>query len=93
MRLSITNPRSSAPQVFIPCNCSAARFADFVIVRGNVKRVKMTEASHAEAIAKQSLYEHERRAWLKLWREHYGVADQLPYTLDPQHITTAMLLL
>jgi hypothetical protein len=91
-KLSVTNPRTSAPQVFRPWNCDAARFAEFVIVQARVNRVKITEAARAEAVAKQALYEHQRRAWLKLWREHYGFDDQ-PHILDPQRITTATLLL
>jgi hypothetical protein len=93
MKLSVTNPRSSAAQVFIPRNCSAARFAEFVIIRARVKRVQMTEAGRAEAAAKQALYAHERRAWLRQWRAHYGIDDRLPYVLDPHHVTTATLLL
>ncbi len=74
------------------CRCAPERDQAFAEVRARVQRVKVTEAMQAEAAAKQACYEHQRRAWLKQWREHYGIEDG-PQELDPQHVTTATLLL
>lgn len=76
----------------MPCACDNERQRAAAEIQARVQRVTMTDAMRAQFAALQALYEHERRAWLMQWRRAYGIPDDPPLMLHPEHITSSLLL-